>query len=95
MIYVIHVYLLNNIDYQLFILLSYYILYSDQLVFICGMPSHFPTDWFVPDSRVGGTPDGWVGICVPALTVMLNLEETSTIHSHSQQLAIAKMVTSC
>ena len=62
----IHIY----IDYQLYILLSYHILYFDQLVVVCGMPSHFPTDWFVPDGRVGGTPDYRVGICVPAFRVL-------------------------
>ena len=47
---------------------EYHTFYSDQLVVVCGMPSHFPTDWFVPDGRVRGTPDDRVGICVPAFS---------------------------
>ena len=59
--------ILIYIDYQLHILPKYHISHSDQLVDVCGMPPYFPTDWFVPDGRVGGTPDDRVGVCVPAL----------------------------
>ena len=37
------------------------------------MPSHFPTDWFVPDGLVGSIPDDWVGICVLAFRLCFDL----------------------
>ena len=38
------------------------------------MAPHFTPDWFVPDGRVGGTPDYRVGICVPALNYTYGLD---------------------